>query len=139
MFENINNFSGGHGYVEAFILIFYHSMIVLIVLLIIDIGQLSFLFSGFIIFKWYPVNEGSLSNLFIAAIQCLKRKRLYEQQIEQLGNFQLRIHDQVLRDKYLIIFHPSIILFGLHTPYKLCLHLVLDDNARGGKSYNRNC
>ncbi|KAK8696998.1 hypothetical protein V6N13_113164 [Hibiscus sabdariffa] len=25
-----------------------------------------------------------------AAIQCLKRKRLYEQQIEQLGNFQLR-------------------------------------------------
>ena len=32
---------------------------------------------------------------FTAAIQCLKRKRLYEQQIEQLGNFQLRIHDQV--------------------------------------------
>jgi charged multivesicular body protein 4 len=30
-----------------------------------------------------------------AAIQCLKRKRLYEQQVEQLGNFQLRIHDQV--------------------------------------------
>ncbi|PPS03782.1 hypothetical protein GOBAR_AA16885 [Gossypium barbadense] len=29
-----------------------------------------------------------------AAIQSLKRKRLYEQQIEQLGNFQLRIHDQ---------------------------------------------
>ncbi|PNX84242.1 vacuolar sorting-associated protein 32-like, partial [Trifolium pratense] len=29
-----------------------------------------------------------------AAIQCLKRKRLYEQQVEQLGNFQLRIHDQ---------------------------------------------
>lgn len=40
----------------------------------------------------------SNSNLFshyAAAIQCLKRKRLYEQQIEQLGNFQLRIHDQV--------------------------------------------
>ena len=33
--------------------------------------------------------------LYAAAIQCLKRKRLYEQQIEQLGNFQLRIHDQV--------------------------------------------
>ncbi|KAI7997619.1 hypothetical protein LOK49_LG10G00299 [Camellia lanceoleosa] len=33
-------------------------------------------------------------NAFSAAIQCLKRKRLYEQQIEQLGNFQLRIHDQ---------------------------------------------
>lgn len=32
----------------------------------------------------------------VAAIQCLKRKRLYEQQIEQLGNFQLRIHDQVM-------------------------------------------
>ncbi|CAA2980927.1 vacuolar sorting-associated 32 homolog 2 [Olea europaea subsp. europaea] len=30
------------------------------------------------------------------AIQCLKRKRLYEQQIEQLGNFQLRIHDQMI-------------------------------------------
>ncbi|KAL3586247.1 hypothetical protein D5086_013114 [Populus alba] len=34
--------------------------------------------------------------LFSAAIQCLKRKRLYEQQIEQLGNFQLRIHDQMI-------------------------------------------
>ncbi|CAN4076819.1 unnamed protein product [Withania somnifera] len=31
-----------------------------------------------------------------AAIQCLKRKRLYEQQIEQLGNFQLCIHDQMI-------------------------------------------
>lgn len=31
-----------------------------------------------------------------AAIQCLKRKRLLEQQIEQLGNFQLRIHDQMI-------------------------------------------
>ncbi|CAK9152761.1 unnamed protein product [Ilex paraguariensis] len=31
-----------------------------------------------------------------AAIQCLKRKRLYEQQIENLGNFQLRIHDQMI-------------------------------------------
>ncbi|PWA98177.1 vacuolar protein sorting-associated protein 32 [Artemisia annua] len=30
------------------------------------------------------------------AIQCLKKKRLYEQQIEQLGNFQLRIHDQMI-------------------------------------------
>ncbi|KAE8687543.1 Vacuolar protein sorting-associated protein 32-like protein 1 [Hibiscus syriacus] len=30
------------------------------------------------------------------AIQCLKRKRLYEQQIEQLGNFQLRVHDQMI-------------------------------------------
>ncbi|KAL0760529.1 hypothetical protein Bca101_076679 [Brassica carinata] len=32
----------------------------------------------------------------VAAIQCLKRKRLYEQQVEQLGNFQLRIHDQMI-------------------------------------------
>ncbi|KAE8671444.1 Vacuolar protein sorting-associated protein 32-like protein 1 [Hibiscus syriacus] len=31
-----------------------------------------------------------------ADIQCLKRKRLYEQQIEQLGNFQLRVHDQMI-------------------------------------------
>ncbi|KNA18108.1 hypothetical protein SOVF_073750 [Spinacia oleracea] len=31
-----------------------------------------------------------------AAIQCLKRKRLYEQQAEQVGNFQLRIHDQII-------------------------------------------
>ncbi|VAI17034.1 unnamed protein product [Triticum turgidum subsp. durum] len=30
------------------------------------------------------------------AIQSLKRKKLYEQQIEQLGNFQLRIHDQMI-------------------------------------------
>nr|GMD41211.1 vacuolar protein sorting-associated protein 32 homolog 2 [Ipomoea batatas] len=30
-----------------------------------------------------------------AALQCLKRKKLFEQQIEQLCNFQLRIHDQV--------------------------------------------
>ncbi|KAJ8559967.1 hypothetical protein K7X08_004025 [Anisodus acutangulus] len=31
-----------------------------------------------------------------AAIQCLKRKSLYEQQVEQLGNFQLCIHDQMI-------------------------------------------
>ncbi|KAL8093984.1 vacuolar protein sorting-associated protein 32 homolog 1-like [Apium graveolens] len=31
-----------------------------------------------------------------AAIQCLKRKRLLEQQIEQLGNYQLRIHEQMI-------------------------------------------
>ncbi|RZC76039.1 hypothetical protein C5167_001319 [Papaver somniferum] len=29
------------------------------------------------------------------AIACLKRKKMLEQQVEQLGNFQLRIHDQV--------------------------------------------
>lgn len=43
----------------------------------------------FIVWYWLVL-------LFAAAIQCLKRKRLYEQQIEQLGNFQLRIHDQVI-------------------------------------------
>ncbi|CAK9871478.1 unnamed protein product [Sphagnum jensenii] len=31
-----------------------------------------------------------------AAIQCLKRKKLYEVQVEQLGNYQLRLHDQVI-------------------------------------------
>ncbi|KAL2928670.1 Vacuolar protein sorting-associated protein 32-like protein 1, partial [Bienertia sinuspersici] len=31
-----------------------------------------------------------------AAIQCLKRKRIYEQHVEQVGNFQLRIHDQII-------------------------------------------
>ncbi|XP_073151589.1 vacuolar protein sorting-associated protein 32 homolog 2-like [Henckelia pumila] len=31
-----------------------------------------------------------------AAIQCLKRKKLYEEQMGQLANFQLRIHDQMI-------------------------------------------
>ncbi|XP_008788033.2 vacuolar protein sorting-associated protein 32 homolog 2-like isoform X2 [Phoenix dactylifera] len=31
-----------------------------------------------------------------AAIQCLKKKKLYEAQIEQLRNFQLRVHDQMI-------------------------------------------
>ncbi|KAL5991428.1 hypothetical protein ACLOJK_012337 [Asimina triloba] len=31
-----------------------------------------------------------------AAIQCLKKKKLYETQVEQLGNFQLRVHDQMI-------------------------------------------
>ncbi|KAM0941646.1 putative Snf7 family protein [Dioscorea sansibarensis] len=31
-----------------------------------------------------------------AALQCLKKKKLYEQQIEQVGNYQLRIHDQLI-------------------------------------------
>ncbi|KAG2310988.1 hypothetical protein Bca52824_022545 [Brassica carinata] len=30
-----------------------------------------------------------------AAMMCLKRKRVYEQQVEQLGNYQFRIHDQL--------------------------------------------
>ncbi|KAI5060508.1 hypothetical protein GOP47_0024928 [Adiantum capillus-veneris] len=31
-----------------------------------------------------------------AAILCLKRKKLYESQVEQIGNFQLRLHDQMI-------------------------------------------
>ncbi|XP_024531791.1 vacuolar protein sorting-associated protein 32 homolog 1-like [Selaginella moellendorffii] len=31
-----------------------------------------------------------------AAIACLKKKKIYETHIEQLGNFQLRIHDQMI-------------------------------------------
>ncbi|KAH9603554.1 hypothetical protein KSS87_001689 [Heliosperma pusillum] len=31
-----------------------------------------------------------------AAIQCLKRKKMYDQQVDQLANFQLRIHDQMI-------------------------------------------
>ncbi|KAK4755923.1 hypothetical protein SAY87_009680 [Trapa incisa] len=31
-----------------------------------------------------------------AALQCLKKKKLYEKQIEQLATFQLRIHDQMI-------------------------------------------
>jgi hypothetical protein len=41
-----------------------------------------------------------MRNYFVvaAAIQCLKKKKLYETQIEQLSNFQLRVHDQVTKD-----------------------------------------
>ncbi|XP_010931424.1 vacuolar protein sorting-associated protein 32 homolog 1 isoform X1 [Elaeis guineensis] len=35
-------------------------------------------------------------DLTSSAIQCLKKKKLYEAQIEQLGNFQLRVHDQMI-------------------------------------------
>ena len=40
-----------------------------------------------------------MRNCFVvaAAIQCLKKKKLYETQIEQLSNFQLRVHDQVTK------------------------------------------
>ncbi|KAJ4888916.1 Vacuolar protein sorting-associated protein 32-like protein 1 [Raphanus sativus] len=31
-----------------------------------------------------------------AAMLCLKRKRVYEQQVEQIGTYQLRIHDQMI-------------------------------------------
>ncbi|XP_033130987.1 vacuolar protein sorting-associated protein 32 homolog 1 [Brassica rapa] len=42
------------------------------------------------------IQENLTSCHCAAAIQCLKRKRLYEQQVEQLGNFQLCIHDQMI-------------------------------------------
>ncbi|XP_020576339.1 vacuolar protein sorting-associated protein 32 homolog 1-like [Phalaenopsis equestris] len=32
-----------------------------------------------------------------AALRCLKRKRFYEEQIEHLWSFQMRIHDQMLK------------------------------------------
>ena len=40
-----------------------------------------------------------------AAIQCLKRKKMYEVQIEQLGNYQLRLHDQVCGFTLPVSFH----------------------------------
>ncbi|XP_022865179.1 vacuolar protein sorting-associated protein 32 homolog 2-like, partial [Olea europaea var. sylvestris] len=44
-----------------------------------------------------PVKQTYVNEIYdAAAIQCLKRKRLFEQQIEQLGNFQLRVHDQMI-------------------------------------------
>lgn len=89
-----------------------------------------------ILLKSDLINEVPLSNLFIAAIQCLKRKRLYEQQIEQLGNFQLRIHDQVL-----FMYQWCCLPIGNSdvASFKLCLYLFVDDNARGSKSYHGNC
>ncbi|RWR92226.1 vacuolar protein sorting-associated protein 32 2 isoform X1 [Cinnamomum micranthum f. kanehirae] len=42
----------------------------------------------------FPVYRSTKST-FSAAIQCLKKKKLFEAQIEQLANFQLRVHDQV--------------------------------------------
>ncbi|KAL3744817.1 hypothetical protein ACJRO7_013995 [Eucalyptus globulus] len=42
------------------------------------------------------VKEFSRANNKRAAIQCLKRKRLYEQKIEQLRSFQHRIQDQMI-------------------------------------------
>lgn len=75
---------------------------------------------------------------YSAAIQCLKRKKLYEQQVEQLGNFQLRIHDQVIfRD----IVKINLVLKIMHVKnLKLgsCLNLQSDDYARRCKSHHRD-
>ncbi|WMV42433.1 hypothetical protein MTR67_035818 [Solanum verrucosum] len=57
----------------------------------------SCILSHYVLAKFSEFDDSSNQFLlFLAAIQCLKRKRLYEQQIEQLGNFQLRIHDQMI-------------------------------------------
>lgn len=34
--------------------------------------------------------------LFVDAIRCLKKKRMYERQVEQLVSYQSRVHDQVI-------------------------------------------
>lgn len=78
----------------------------------------------------------------LAAIQCLKRKRLYEQQVEQLGNFQLRIHDQVhLKYLFFSLLRYTWLLHWYLLPVPKCLvnYFNSDDNARRCKSYNRNC
>lgn len=71
-----------------------------------------------------------------AAIQCLKRKKLYEQQVEQLGNFQLRIHDQVRLICICLKIACSVVTFLLN---EIVYVNFPDDNARGGKSHNWNC
>ncbi|KAI6681923.1 hypothetical protein NL676_035804 [Syzygium grande] len=43
-----------------------------------------------------PYSVFDLQFVVVAAIQCLKRKRLYEPLIEQLGNFQLQILGQMI-------------------------------------------
>ena len=69
-----------------------------------------------------------------AAIKCLKRKKLYEQQIEQLGNFQLRIHDQV--PLHCFEFKWNFVFETLS--WTRILYCVVDDNAGKCKCYNRN-
>ncbi|KAL0346661.1 UNVERIFIED_CONTAM: Vacuolar protein sorting-associated protein [Sesamum calycinum] len=51
---------------------------------------------GIAIFYIYLWAQSETSFYSLRAIQCLKRKRLYEEQIGQLANFQLRIHDQMI-------------------------------------------
>lgn len=63
-----------------------------------------------------------------AAIQCLKKKKLYETQIEQLSNFQLRVHDQVMKDiEVFQIFNicPCIKLIGGHF-----VQIIMLENAK---------
>ncbi|CAA7410976.1 unnamed protein product [Spirodela intermedia] len=54
-----------------------------------------------------------------AALQCLKRKRFYEGQVEQIWDFQLRIHDQVIfpRDVFSCLFTSQLSLsYSLRMP-----------------------
>ncbi|KAL2251131.1 UNVERIFIED_CONTAM: Vacuolar protein sorting-associated protein 32 [Sesamum indicum] len=57
-----------------------------------------------------------------AAIQCLKRKRLYEEQIGQLANFQLRIHDQpISSDRFLLHLSCSMLVLFIYR-----VHIMLE-------------
>ena len=59
---------------------------------------------------------------------------MYEQQIEQLGNFQLRIHDQVcVKSK-----DDSVYVLSLFFCILRYLFCVTDDNAGRCYSYHRN-
>ncbi|GJT65777.1 vacuolar protein sorting-associated protein 32 homolog 2 [Tanacetum coccineum] len=72
-----------------------------------------------------------------SAIRCLKRKKLYEQQIEQLGNFQLRIHDQVT---FSDVFKLKFVLKTAHVQKlkpSVVLNLISDEFLlEGAKSYH---
>ena len=82
----------------------YVSIVFVLGQLMIEFSPYCYLYIGFFPLSICNLNCSGQCGInfnyfnFIAAIQCLKRKRLYEQQIEQLGNFQLRIHDQVIFD-----------------------------------------
>ncbi|KAK1312241.1 hypothetical protein QJS10_CPA07g01393 [Acorus calamus] len=47
-------------------------------------------------FLWKKISAETNRAKDYTAIQCLKKKKMYEAQVEQLGNFQLRIHDQII-------------------------------------------
>jgi len=85
-------------YASAFFLSFS------VILSCVRVQVAGFTFIFLIFFPWlcyssfyHALTSSLIELLFLyeAAIQCLKKKRLIEQQIEQLGNMQLRVHDQV--------------------------------------------
>ena len=63
-----------------------------------------------------------------AAIQSLKRKKLYEQQIEQLGNFQLRIHDQVYLHSNIEVFVYCTLCVNYINPF--CMQMIMLEAAK---------